>query len=790
MNFSLRKIEERQKRINDLSSRKSYRRNEIFKYLRGLFIVFFIILVSGHMIFLFDHMVTNLHRVEKKDLLAKGKQSSMYDSNGELIQTINMADFVWEYVPADKIPDAVQSAFIASEDKIFLKHHGVNARGVIEDVYARLTQQESTTGMRYTITQQLIKNQLADEVAGTSFWERVKNIVEEQYTAVMLEEDLSKEQILELYLNTISLGKNIVGVQAASRRYFGKDVSDLNVSEAAVLVAAAKDPTGMNPLEHSDENGRARMKVLKDMLDDQCISEDEYGDALGDDVYLRIQNHDAEREEEGDKVNSYYADAVLDQVTKDLREKLGCSATEAYKMVYGKGLKIYTCQDSTIQKICDDIIKKEKYYPKAEVKGKKTDSVPIQASFVLLEQETGAVRAIVGGREEKKANHSFNRAIELERQPGTIFDVLSVYTPALDTSGMTLGEVQDDTEYQYPDTNTPVSDLDNEEHLGLITLRDAIVLSKAVPTIKTLSRISVQVGYSYLQKFGLTTLVEKKRGSGSSSSMNQGDNNNDLQLKMGLGQLADGVTNLEMTSAYAAFANGGAYQTPKFYSRVEDSQGNLLLEEKEDRKQIMKKSTAWLLTDVMSSTPLQLEKNLANRSDGIAVSGKSGRTENNTDVWYMGYTPYYTFGIWAGNEEGASLDSTVYVTTMWKDIMERVHKYKNVKKASFKKPKDIISCDICTKCGNLAVQGLCNEAEGGSTIQKEFYEKGTEPEKNCTCHVKYTFCKASHKLAAEHCPEEECYEKVLLLKKETAETKDSPFLLTKYTDGTLCTIHP
>lgn len=791
MRFSLREIELRQNNINSISKKKSYRRIEIMKYLRGLFLILFLVIVCTRVFYRVNQMISEIQPVGEKELLSSGGTSKIYDSNGDLLQTIDASDVRQTYVPLSKIPDSVQKAFIVSEDKIFYKHQGVNARGVIEDFYARLTQQSGMYGARYTITQQLIKNQLAQRNSGNSFFQRFRNVIEEQYTAIALENEISKDQILEYYLNTVSFGERIVGVAAAAERYYGKEISDLNISEAAVLAAVSKNPSGFQPTAYSEENRQERMRILKGMLDEHYISEDEYGDALGDDVYLRIRNNVSLEEQKKVKNGSYYTDAVLQQVIRDLQNEKGYSATEANRMVYSKELKIYSCLDSSIQKICEDVVCNKKYYPVS--KKKKKDGLDLesqtQASFVMIEQKTGAVRAIVGGRKEKGKYDGLNRAVSLERQPGTLFDALSVYTPALDTSGMTLGDVREDAQYQYPDTNISVSDLDDDKHMGLVTLRDALVLSRAVPTIKVLENVSVEIGYSYLKRFGFTTLVEKKREAKTGERTGQSDKN-DFQLQMGLGQLADGVTNLELTSAYSAFANGGGYQTPKFYTKVLDQNGKVLLEKKEDNVQIMKKSTAWLLTDAMKNEPIQLEKNLSDLSrNGIAVSGKSGRTENNTDIWYMGYTPYYTFGIWAGKDENSPLESTVYVTTMWRDIMERVHKYKNVKRAFFEKPEDIISRRICTKCGGLAVSGLCDQAEGEGIVRTEYYEKGTEPVKNCTCHVKYTFCKASHQLATEKCPSSQCYQKVFLQKKTVGETEDSEYMFQRYSDGSKCEVH-
>lgn len=794
MNFSQEEVEKRRERVIGVPAKRKYRRNQIMKYLRGLFIVLMIGYVFLRLYSFASHIPGEKWRVKEEELLAAGTGSEIYDGKGEKIQTIDTSGSTKEYVSIRKIPRAVKQAFIASEDKKFYKHSGVDTRGIIEDIRLGLFQKENIGNMQTTITQKLIKNQISGFDTDDSFFSAVKQIIREQYTAVALENDLTKNQILEYYLNTLSFGQEIIGVQAASRQFFGKDVSELTVSEAAVLVAAAKSPTTNNPVDNSDANGKERMIVLKNMLDEGNITEDEYEDALGDDVYLRIHNNEIVSEESTGQVNSYYVDAVLDQIMGDLQTRLGYSATEAYHTVYGEGLKIYTCQDTTIQKICNDVINDEKYYPKAKSDlnvslSSEQNLSETQASIVLIEQETGEVQAIVGGKGDRQGNRSLNRAIQLERQPGTTFDVLSTYTPALDTANMTLGTVQDDAAYKYPETSVPVYDVGGNEFSGLLPMRDSIVFSKAIPTIKTLDKISVQVGYSYLRRFGLTTLVEKKRADQVNVAGGQQENKSDLQLKMGLGQLTDGVTNLEMTAAYAAFGDQGGYHVPKFYTKVVDRYGHVLLKNDRGRKQIMKKSTAWLLTDAMKGVSLQLETDLNKNAKGIAVAGKSGITLSNTDTWYIGFTPYYTAGIWAGRDEGESMDSAVYAASMWKDIMERVHRYKNIKKAEFKKPQDIVSRQICTKCGNLSIAGLCDEAEGGSTVRKEYFLKGTEPVKNCTCHAKYRFCKEGHALAGEKCPSGSCEERILLLKKETSETKDTKLTLEANSGGTVCRIH-
>lgn len=835
MKYSEQEIIRRQKSMTS-ARKKILNRIRVGAVLIGIILMVTVILmmvagVAGIARGLFD----SAPDVNELDMMPEGYATEIYDAQGNQIQTLVGSDANRVYVEISQIPECVRNAFVAIEDARFYEHHGVDMKGIFRAMYSGITEDEGLKQGASTITQQLLKNQIFGGGNETSFVAKLTRKIQEQYLAVQLENKLDKDQILEYYLNTINLGQNTLGVQAASRRYFNKDVSELDVSEAAVIAGITQNPTEYNPISKPENNSDRRRIILKNMLDQQYISEEEYEDALGDDVYSRIQSVNQEKINMKEAVNSYYVDAVIDSVLSDLKQKLGYTETQAYNAIYRGGLKISTCQEQKLQRICDDVINDDENYPagtrsylsyrlfvvekdgekvrysetdlknyfeegdqlfslyfrdtekaKKYIKkfrkamkraGGKIQAEEIhfvkqpQASFVLMEQSTGKVKAIVGGRGTKTANRTLNRATSAVRQPGSTFKVLSTYLPALDSSGMTLGSVEDDAAYQYPGTNVQVHNWTGENYQGLTTLRDAIVNSMNVITVKTFEKVTPQTGIDYLKKLKFTTLVESRKDE-------EGKVYTDLQLSTALGGLTDGVTNLELTAAYASIANGGEYCDPIFYTKVVDHNGNVLLENSTESTRVMKSTTAWLLTDAMEDVVKEgTGKTVAFDDLNIAEAGKTGTTSGNTDFWFEGFTPYYTAGIWTGYDINLSQEDGSYHKVMWKEIMERVHKVENRKEKKFEIPSNIVNRKICTKCGNLAVEGLCDAAAGGATVRTEFFAKGTEPVKNCTCHVKYKVCNSSGMLATENCPLSNTYYRVYLKKEESSETADTPNLV-------------
>lgn len=796
MNYGEQQIN---KKIKKLASSKNKILNRIH-----LYSIFFLVLLlaSAFLILSFcmagvlRGLIDSVPSLSETELMPTGYATTIYDTDGNVTQTLVGSDANRIYVNIDKIPLCVQHAFVAIEDARFYDHKGIDLKGILRALYSGVISGGGIEQGASTITQQLLKNQVFGGGNETSLSAKLTRKIQEQCLAVNLENNMDKDQILEYYLNTINLGQNTLGVEAASKRYFDKSVSELTVSEAAVLASIVQSPTEYNPINHAEDNAARRKLVLKAMLEQEYISEDEYEDALGDDIYSFIKDVNEKKISEKRTVNSYYVDAVIDSVIKDLKQELGYTETQAYNAVYRRGLRIFSCQNNEIQNICDSVINDDSYYPKNTVKylsyslsvknpsgeisaytendiksfysdnkgkeinlyfkkkknankyieafkgsitenGSEVVSENInfikqpQTSFVLLEQSTGYVQAIVGGRGEKTADRTFNRATLSKRQPGSTFKVLSTYLPALDTCGMTLATVEEDAPYKYPGTNIQIRNWEGTGHRGFITLRDAIVLSNNTVTVKIFEKVTPQTGFDYLLNLGISTLVDKKQ-------TEDGKVYTDIQLPTALGGLTDGVTNLELTAAYASIANGGTYIEPVFYTRIIDNNGRVLLEKKPNTKKVIKASTAWLLTDAMEDVISKGTGKVAQFDDiKMPQAGKTGTTSDNTDFWFEGYTPYYTAGIWSGYDLNTAQPSGDYHKKMWKDIMERVHKKKNLEYQKFKKPEDIVSCQICTKSGLLASMDTCPHAEDGSYIRTEYFARGTQPQKKCNLHVNY-----------------------------------------------------
>lgn len=768
--------------------------------------------------------------------------TKIYDKDGNLIESLIGAEANREYVKIDDIPEVVRHSFISIEDERFYEHHGIDIRGIFRAFFTGLSHGNFDEGAS-TITQQLIKNQVFDGGAEDNFTDRLIRKVQEQYLAVQLENKENKNSILEYYLNTINLGAGTYGVQTASQRYFSKDVDELTLSEAAVIAAIAQSPTNMNPITHPEDNAKRRSNILQNMLKQGYCSQDDYDEAMQDDVYSRIQT--VNEEQDTASYYSYFVDELIEQVLTDLQEEKGYTYTQANNALYSGGLSIYTTQDTEIQSIVDDVYSNEEYFPgigqgtyweltyalSIEKKNGKTihyhtndlinfyknDStfttkfkskedaqdrvdkfkdamvdtgdtilgentsiiIQPQSSMVIIDQATGQVVALEGGRGKKLGNRTLNRATNTTRQPGSTFKILSTYLPALDSGGMTLASVIDDAPYKYPGTDRFVSNWNGETYEGLTTLRRAIYRSMNIVTVKTMNQVTPQVGFDYLKKLGFTTLVDNRTD-------DNGKVYSDINLSLALGGITDGVTNLELTAAYASIANNGVYTEPTFYTKILDHDGNVLIDNEPKTRQVMKESTAYLLTSAMEDV-VKIGTGTAVKFTSISMpeAGKTGTTSDYNDLWFEGFTPYYTAGIWSGYDSNETQANTTYHKVIWRDIMERICKEKNLETKSFDKPDSIVAAKICTKSGKLAAEGLCDEYAGGSTVKTEYFAKGTVPTEKCDVHVKVTICTESNRKAGKYCPASSLKDVVYLVKKETAKTFDTPYILPEKT----CNIH-
>lgn len=755
------------------------------------------------------------------DATPTGYLSTVLDNQGNETATLVASGSNRVYVTIDEIPLDLQHAFVAIEDARFYEHNGIDITGIVRAGITGITSGRFSQGAS-TITQQLLKNNVfTDWTSESSFADKMERKIQEQYLAIQLEKVEDKDWILENYLNTINLGQNTLGVQAASQRYFNKDVSELTLSECAVIAGITQNPSRYNPVSNPDANAERRTKVLNNMLDQGYIDQAAYDTAMADNVYDRIQIVDSETA--SDNINSYFVDALTEQVIDDLMEVKGYTETQAYKALYEGGLTIYSTQDPSIQQICDEEVnnadnygsetkyscsyrltiqkadgtyqnyseqtmlsyyqsKNSKYnidfdskeavdaaieQYKADIMEDGDTIVPNgesitytmqpQASMTVIDQSTGEVKAIVGGRGDKTANKTLNRATDTKRQPGSTFKILSAYAPALDIGGMTLASVQDDAPYTYSNAaHTPVNNYD-KSYRGFTTIREGITYSINIVAVKTLTDIGVDIGYEYLQNFGFSTLCDSDR-----------------TQALALGGITNGVTNLELTAAYATIANGGTYTKPRFYTKILDHDGNVLIDNTPQTHTVLKETTAWLLTNAMEDV-LTNGTGRPAHFNGMPQAGKSGTTSSDRDALFAGYTPYYTCVVWGGYDDNAELSYTTYPKILWKSVMGRIHE--NLDYKDFDKPDGITTATVCKKSGKLAVAGLCDSDPRGSMVESEYFASGTVPKDYCDHHVRVTIDLSTGGIATDTCPEELRSSNVYITG-GSAGTQDAPYLLT------------
>lgn len=784
MNYGRKKAAKKRRDITSKSKMKKKRLGvRIFK---GVLLTLLLLMVAGCVgggIFL-KKVIDSAPDVTPEDVKPTGYTSVVYASDNKTeTQRLTSAGSNRVYKTIDEIPKDLQHAFVAIEDERFYEHNGIDPKGIVRAGMIGLTTGDFSQGAS-TLTQQLIKNNIFDFMSEDTFFDRLERKIQEQYLALKLEKQMSKSEIMENYLNTINLGQNTLGVQAASQRYFNKDVSQLTLSESAVIAAITQSPSYYNPITHPDHNADRRKQVLKNMLEQGYISQEAHDEALADDVYARIQNVNTNITQ-NTTPQSYFVDALTEQILTDLEDPdvgLGYSETQAYNTLYKGGLSIYSTQDLEIQGICDQVLNDDSNYPykvqyglsyaltvtradgtqenyssghikqfrnmkygltfdseeqahqviesfKASIakEGDIYDEVinlspQPQASVTVIDQATGQIKAMVGGRGTKSSSMSLNRAYTgSTRQPGSCFKILSTYAPALDSAGETLATIIKDEPYEYAD-GTPVSNWWGNYYRGNMTMRKAIEQSANICAVKTLTEITPQLGFTYCQNFGLSTLVESR-------TTDEGKVFTDIQQPLALGGVTDGVYNYEMCAAYAAIANGGVYQEPIMYTKILDHDGNVLLDrtQTQEKHTVLKDSTAFLLTSAMEDV-IKKGTGTPARLSNMDAAAKTGTTSNNVDLWIAGYTPYYTCTIWSGYDDNTPLADREwdYHLKMWKKIMDQINTTKGLAYTQFEEPDSVVERTVCTSTGKLAVSGC--------PAVTEYFDRDTAPTQSCSGH--------------------------------------------------------
>ena len=893
MNFSKEETNKKIRNLKTRSKRFSSKLNVTAFRLFLLGVVFVVACGVAAVAGIVNGLSATVPSIDLINVVPSGYASNTYYRDGTHAETLAGVEANRDYVEIVTLPNYIKYAFVAMEDERFYEHAGIDMRGIMRALVSNLSTKSLDYGAS-TITQQLLKNQVFGGGNEDNPIVKIVRKVQEQFLAVELESKLSKDTILEYYINTVNYGNTAYGLQTAAQIYFSKDAKDLTLSEVTVLAAIPYSPTFQNPIHYPEDNKKRRDDCLKLMLENGFCTQAEYDEAMADDPYSRIQMVAQEKNE--NSYYSYFTDAVIDAVINDLVERKGYTQAQATSMVYTSGLSIYTTQDRQIQSICDEVYTDESMFPDFgtgssqgslyelsyalsvqkpdgttihyqlsdlikyfdQFKGKsgivvqlnqgvyqllcasdetmtayldefyaahvtagneetgepgdivlgerRTFTPQPQSSFCIMDHSTGQVVALVGGRGEKQGSRTLNRATTTTRAVGSTFKVLASFLPAIDSAGMTLATPIDDSPYYYPNSQKEVinwwakgkKENFNGPFYGLNTIRRGISYSMNVVAVKALEAVSPQISFNYLKKLGFSTLVDSRYDEASGQTFT------DINLSLALGGLTDGVTNLELTAAYATIANNGVYNAPYLYTKVLDHEGRVILSNEPESSQVIKTSTAYLLTSAMvdtvtGGTGMATGSRLKFKDYKMPVAGKTGTASNNNDLWFCGYTPYYTASVWSGFDNNFSQINQSYQQDIWRTIMERIHAEKQLPYKEFTKPDSVVTAKVCTKSGKLAVNGICDQAEGGSTVRTEYFAKGTVPLEKCDVHIKASICWDSDKLAGPGCPEDDVMEKILLIKNEPElldwegnvieyTTSDTPNLLPTGEEA-ICDIH-
>ena len=583
----------------------------------------------------------------------------------------------------EEIPDHVKNAAVAIEDERFYSHNGVDLLSTTKAAFKYIFSSSTARGGS-TITQQLVKN-----LTGYSEKNVVRKITE-MMRAIQLEKQLSKDEILELYLNSFYLGEGCNGIKSAAQFYFDKDVSELSVAEGACLVGITQYPTLYDPLINPEENKKKQELVLSKMYELKYIDKQTYEEALNEELKFFGNNGGVNESKQ-----SYFVDEIIRDVINDLQEELGYTESVATKMLYSGGLKIYATVDPEIQEIVDDVFSD----PDNLAAGK--NGTP-QASMCVMDPYTGEVKAIVGGFGEKTGSLTLNRATQSLRQPGSSIKPIAVYAPAIENGIIKPMDVYEDKPLTIG-TWSPKNYYKGFK--GKVSVKYAVQQSINTVPIQILQKLGVNKSYDFLtQKLGITSLVESDRN----------------LAALALGGLTNGISNIEITAAYCAFANDGVYNTPITYTKVEDNKGNIILEKKTKTNVAMKSSTARTMNGLLKSVCDAGTGTYARFSGSYTIAGKTGTTDDDKDRWFVGYTPYYCAAVWVGYDQNQTLSfyNSNPTIPLWRKVMENVHSVKKLPSKSFKYTSipdvtieketefDVMEGKICT-VSNMIATSLC-----------------------------------------------------------------------------------
>ncbi len=647
--------------IKKKKKRKKRRKSDhSFYIIQGLLILAFIAVIvlfiksdyAGGIFSLRREAVEAVRNSTLEDIQGQ-RVGTIYDSTGGVIAELKNERNI-RYLTSEEIPQTVKDAFVSVEDKRFYKHKGVDFFALTRAV-TKLINKDAITQGGSTITQQLARNVfLTHEVS----WQRK---VKEMFIAWELEKMYSKDEILEFYVNNIFYANNCYGIEAASQKYFGKTISECSVSEAAFLCAIPNSPSRFDPLDHKENTLNRRDVILEAMYENDKLSKAEYEAALAETI--TVDSHSKTYEQSW--VKSYAIHCVVEEMMaadgfefqydfdlvtdrEDYEELYDAAFAEYREKLYLSGYQIYTSIDpahqTALQKAID--VKLEEYNTKNT-----NGSYALQCAATCIDNETGLVTAMIGGRSQEDVSYDYNRAYLSSRPPGSAIKPLVVYTPLLER-GYTASSMVEDKKYAEGPKNA------NNSYSGSVSLRTAVEKSINTVAWSKFNELGAETAMQYLLEMEFTDIMPQ-----------------DYTGSSALGGFTRGTSTLEMSGAYTAIANGGIYRSPSCIVRVEDSYGNVVFEHKAEEKQVYTAAAADAMTDILQG----VMTNGTAKGQGLKSmpsAGKTGTTNENKDGWFAGYTPYYTTSIWVGYDSPRwlkGLTGSAYPAEIWHNFMEEIH---------------------------------------------------------------------------------------------------------------------
>lgn len=661
----------------------------------------------------------------------------------------------------DEIPKDLINAYIAIEDKRFWDHPGVDYRRTANAVLNFVASTGDKSGGS-TITQQLIKNVSGDDET------TIQRKVQEILRAISVTKQYSKQQVMEMYLNTIFLSQNCYGVKTAAMEYFGKELSELNLVECAALASIPKSPTKYDPARNPQHNLERRNLVLDQMLEQGLISEAEHKTYYNAQLEL---NTDSEAEE-SESNHNYFVDALIEQVTSDLCDEFGYDKATATRYLYSGGLTIVTTMDPMVQESMETVFTETSHdylYLQGETVVGNKGVIP-QAAMVIMAPESGDVLGIVGGRGEKKGNLGFNRATQSRRQCGSSIKPLSLYTLAVEEGLITAGTAVDDVptmkndDDNYWPTNMP------NRFYGLIDVNFAVIKSLNTIPVKLVNQLTPQKCFDFLQDtLGFYSIVEAQQVGGAIYS--------DVALApLALGGFTYGVTVLEMTQGYCMLANNGTTSDARLYSQIKDSKGIIIIDNAPKHKLAVSEDSAFVMTGMLMNVVEQAgatgTRVTVDDKYGIEVAAKTGSTNDDRDRYFMAYTPEYVGGVWFGYDNNKALSGFLYnpALSLWDRTFDQIYGNLEAKGVEyvkeFDRPRDVIEVEYCAVSGKLATDSChrdiyyydnASNKFTGSAVTKGYFVIGTQPTEKCDCHIDVKYDRKTQAICFDgcNCPEKD-----------------------------------